>query len=76
MTANELIKQVASLPVAEQAHFRELFRDLEINGNGPSPGTIDRSAWRDFGERLDEIYGDRVVPDSTSIIDAGRGERG
>lgn len=75
MTANELIKEVASLPGNEQAQFRELFRGLPLDGNGSKGATINRSAWCDFRERLNTIYGERVTPDSAPIIDESRGER-
>jgi len=29
----------------------------------------------DFSQRLHDIYGDKVAPDSQRITDAGRGER-
>ena len=44
------------------------------NGAG-TPGQANRSKWADFGQRLHDIYGDKVAPDSQNIIDEGRGDR-
>lgn len=73
MSAQELIKQVAALPLQERMLFERLFHTME-NGDraGASPGERN---WPDFGERLRRIYGDRIAPDSQHIIDDGRGER-
>jgi hypothetical protein len=30
--------------------------------------------WPDFDERLRDIYGDKIAPDSGDIIDEGRGD--
>ena len=73
MSATELIKQVAALPRQERTLFEQLLRELE-NGAG-TPGQADRAKWPDFGQRLHDIYGDKVAPDSQSIIDEGRGDR-
>ncbi len=73
MSATELIKQVAALPPPERTLFARLFRAME-DGQG-TRGQAGRARWPDFGERLDNIYGDRAAPDSQSIIDDGRGER-
>jgi hypothetical protein len=40
-----------------------------------TPGQVNRSKWPDFGQRLHDLYGDKVAPDSQTIIDKGRGER-
>ena len=73
MSATELIKQVAALPPPERALFGQLLRALEQGGL--TPGPTNQSEWPDFGERLRGIYGDKVAPDSQSIIDEGRGSR-
>ncbi len=73
MSAVELIKQVAVLPPRERALFEQLFRAME-NGAGTS-GQANRIQWPDFGQRLHDIYGDKVLPDSQNIIDEGRGDR-
>jgi hypothetical protein len=73
MSAAELIKQVAVLPPQERTLFEHLFRALE-NGAG-TPGQPNRNKWPDFGQRLHEIYGHKVAPDSHNIIDEGRGDR-
>ena len=73
MSATELIKQVAVLPPQERMLFEQLFRAME-NGAG-TRGQAKRSKWPDFGQRLHDIYGDKVAPDSQSIIDEGRGDR-
>ena len=73
MSATELIKQVAALPPHERTLFEQLLRDME-NGAGTA-GQANRSKWPDFGQRLHNIYGDKVAPDSQNIIDEGRGER-
>ena len=39
------------------------------------PAKLSRSKWPDFGQRLHDIYGDKVAPDWQSIIDEGRGDR-
>lgn len=73
MSATELIKQVAALPRQERTLFEQLLREME-NGAG-TPGQAYRAKWPDFGQRLHDIYGDKVAPDSQSIIDEGRGDR-
>jgi hypothetical protein len=73
MSATELIKQVAALPQRERALFEQLFRSMK--NSGPVPGSVSRSNWPDFGERLRGIYGDKIAPDSQNIIDEGRGDR-
>jgi hypothetical protein len=72
MSATELIKQVAALPPQERTLFERLFRAME-NGAG-TPGQAGRGKWPDFGQRLHDIYGDKVASDSQTIIDEGRGE--
>ncbi len=73
MSAAELIKQVAALPPQERTLFERLFRAMENGADGP--GQANRAQWPDFGQRLHDIYGDKVAPDSQSIVDEGRGER-
>jgi hypothetical protein len=72
MSATELIEQVAVLPPQERMLFERLFRAME---NGASPGQANRTQWPDFGQRLHEIYGNKVAPDSQNTIDEGRGDR-
>jgi hypothetical protein len=71
MSATELIKQVAALSPQERMLFEQLFFAME---NG-TPSLPDGPKWPDFAERLHRIYGDKVAPDSQSIIDDGRGDR-
>ena len=73
MSATELIKQVAALPQRERVVFEQLFQAMKNDhaSNVPAPG----SDWPDFGERLHGIYGDKIAPDSQTIIDEGRGDR-
>lgn len=73
MSATELIKQVAALPPQERTLFEQLFRGME-SGAG-NPGLAHQGKWPDFGQRLRDIYGDKVAPDSQGIIDEGRGDR-
>jgi len=73
MSATELIKQVAALPPQERTRFGQLFHDME-NGSR-DPGLTRQAKWPDFGERLRDIYGNKVAPDSKTIIDEGRGDR-
>jgi hypothetical protein len=73
MSATELIKQVAALRPQERMLFEQLLREME-NG-AATPGQARRAKWPDFGQRLHDIYGDKVAPDSQSIIDEGRGDR-
>ena len=73
MSATESIKQVAALPSQERTLFEQLLREME-NGAGTS-GQASRNKWPDFSQRLHDIYGDKVAPDSQRIIDEGRGER-
>ena len=40
-----------------------------------TPDQANRSKWPGFGQRLHEIYGDKVAPNSQNIIDEGRGKR-
>jgi hypothetical protein len=73
MSATELIKQVAALPPQERTLFEQLLREM---GNGAGThGQANRTNWPDFDQRLRDIYGDKVAPDSQSIIDEGRGDR-
>lgn len=73
MSATELIKQVAALPLRERTLFEQLFHAMQNGNRAPNPaGQVD---WPDFGERSRGIYGDQIVPDSQSIIDEGRGDR-
>ena len=73
MSATELIKQVAALPPQERTLFERLLREMD-NGGG-TPGQANRTKWPDFRQRLHEIYGDKVAPDSQNTVDAGRGDR-
>ena len=73
MSAAELIKQVAVLPPQERMLFEHLFRAME-NGGG-TPSHANGTKWPDFSQRLHDIYGDKVAPDSQNIIDEGRGDR-
>jgi hypothetical protein len=73
MSATELIKQVAALPPQERTLFEQLLREME-NGAG-TLGQAHWPKWPDFGQRLRDIYGNKVAPDSQSIIDEGRGDR-
>lgn len=73
MSATELIKQVAALPQPERTLFEQLFQAMK-DGSLP-PGAVSRSDWPDFGERLRGIYGEKIAPDSQSVIDEGRGDR-
>ncbi len=72
MSAAELIKQVAVLPPQERTLFEQLYRAME-NGAG-TPARAQGTKWPDFGQRLHEIYGEKVAPDSQNIIDEGRGD--
>jgi hypothetical protein len=72
MSAKELIKQVATLPPQERTLFDQLLRGLEHDAGSQGPGN--RTQWPDFGQRLQDMYGDKVAPDSQSIIDEGRGD--
>ena len=73
MSARELIKQVAALP----AHERTLFLQLlgGINGQQQQTAAHTAKSWPDFADRLRQIYGDKVAPDSQQIISEGRGDR-
>jgi len=73
VSARELIKQVAALPPQERTLFDHLLQTME-NGVGTA-GEASRSDWPDFGQRLHDIYGDKVAPDSQNTIDEGRGDR-
>ena len=73
MSATELIRQVAALPPQERTLFEQLLREME-NGAG-TPDPANGSKWPDFGQRLHNIYGDKVAPDSQNVIDEGRGGR-
>ena len=73
MSATESIKQAAGLPPQERTLLERLFRAME-NG-ADSRDQPNRIKWPDFAQRLHGIYGDKVTPDSQSIIDEGRGER-
>jgi len=73
MNAAEIIKLVAELSPEERVRFQHLLRALE---DGTPPATpVTRLPWTDFGDRLREIYGDKVSSDSQVLIDEGRGSR-
>ena len=73
MSATDLIRQVAALPLQERALFIELMHALE---NGAQNYTvIDDQRWPDFTLRLHQIYGDKAASDSQTTIDEGRGDR-
>lgn len=73
MSATELIRQVTALPPREKARFLELVHALESSALPTAPANGQH--WPDFAQRLRAIYGDRITPDSQSIIDEGRGDR-
>jgi hypothetical protein len=73
MSAAELIRQVAALPAEEKAAFIKMVREME-NGSHKRP-EANGQQWPDFTQRLRQIYGDKIAPDSQSIIDEGRGDR-
>lgn len=73
MSAAELIKQVATLPPKERTLFEHLFRAMENGATAPVHGN--RAKWPDFSQRLHDIYGDKIAPDSQDVIDEGRGDR-
>lgn len=73
MSAAELIKQVAALPPEEKAAFMKMVRTME---NGSHKDKVrNRQQWPDFNQRLREIYGNKIAPDSQNIIDEARGDR-
>ena len=73
MSATELIKQVAALPPQERTLFDHLLQAME---NGAcTAGEASRPEWPDFGQRLHDIYGEKVAPNSQKTIDEGRGDR-
>jgi len=73
MSATELIKQVAALPPQERTLFERLFHAMEKDPHRPAVSS--QAQWPDFGERLRAIYGGKVVADSQTVIDEGRGDR-
>lgn len=73
MSATELIQQVAALPPQERTLFEQLFHAMEKAAR--APGLPSQPPWPEFGERLRGIYGNKVAPDSQSVIDDGRGDR-
>ena len=66
-------QRASALPPQERTLFEHLFRAME-NGAG-APSLTNGNKWPDFGQRLRDIYGDKVAPDSQNIIDEGRGDR-
>ena len=72
MSATELIKKVAALPRLERMQFEQLFLALRNSSRTPVPAV--HSNWPDFAERLRDIYGDKIAPDSQKIIKDGRGD--
>jgi hypothetical protein len=73
MSATELIQQVAALPPPERTLFEQLFHAMEKAARAPGPPR--QPLWPEFGERLRGIYGNKVAPDSQSVVDDGRGDR-
>ncbi len=72
MSATELIKKVAALPRQERMLFEQLFLALTNGSRDPVP--VVHSSWPDFAERLRDIYGDKIAPDSQKIVNDGRGD--
>ena len=72
MSATELMRKVAALSQEERATFMQMVHDLENGSQAPAP--VNGQQWPDFTQRLRQIYGDNVAPDSQSIIDEGRGD--
>jgi hypothetical protein len=72
MSAAELIKQVTVLPPQERTLFEQLFRAMEQGAGNPSQAN--GTKWPDFSQRLRDIYGGKIAPDSQNIIDEGRGD--
>ena len=73
MSATELIRQVAALPPEEKAAFLKMVHEMENGSAKHAPANGQQ--WPDFSQRLRQIYGDKVAPDSQSIIAEGRGDR-
>ena len=73
MSATELIKQVAALPPQEWDLFEHLFQTMDKGAR--TPDSTSQPRWPEFGERLRGIYGQKVAPDSQSVINEGRGDR-
>ena len=73
MSAAELMKEVAALSSEERVAFMKMVRELEYR-SAQDPQDNGRQ-WPDFRQRLSQIYGDQLAPDSQSIIDEGRGDR-
>jgi len=74
MSAGDILKQLQTLPPAEQAAFDRLFRQWQsASGNAKPPARPQQ--WPDFLTRLRRIYGDKVTGDSQSLISELRGER-
>lgn len=71
MSAKELIQQVIAMTPQEKDSFLGMLRDLE---HEPETRSRPRNGqkWPDFSQRLQEIYGDKIVPDSQLLIDEGR----
>ncbi|HEY3912890.1 MAG TPA: hypothetical protein VGN61_00270 [Verrucomicrobiae bacterium] len=77
MSAAEIIKQLKALPDSEREAFVRLFREMETAAMPPPGDKNGASAsndWPDFGARLKQIYGDKVVVDSEAVISYARGE--
>ena len=72
MSATELIKKVAALPRQERMLFEQLFHALTNRSSDPIPAV--HSNWPDFAERLRDIHGDKIAPDSQKIVNDGRGD--
>lgn len=75
MSATELIRQMAELPPHERTLFEQLLRGLPSVVRPAQAGAAAPASWPDFAQRLRRIYGEKVAPDSQSIIDEGRGDR-
>jgi hypothetical protein len=71
VSAADIIKQVAALPPHERVRFEQLLSALERKADPEAPAS--QSRWPDFGQRLRNIYGDKVLTDSQALIDEGRG---
>jgi hypothetical protein len=77
VSATEIIQQLKALPASEREVFARLFREMETAIVPPpenKDGVSGSNDWPDFGARLKQIYGDKVVVDSEAVISYARGE--
>ena len=74
MSATDILEQLKTLPLAEQAAFDQLLRQWRSAPESAKSSASVRQ-WPDFLTRLRSIYGNKITSDSQNLISELRGDR-